>query len=226
MPLTGFNWARFADHLKKYNVVYIIGIIICIFLTNVVYTATAPRVPEEEEVLLYLVTHYAETEQLEPLEEEALAYGQTVDETLKLVHYETIMYNDPEQDPNSAMVLVARMSGGDADVYFANATATETIIGYEAFEPLDEYLANGWMEGLDLEPVYATNAETGEQVIAALSLDNVSALLDIGSFDNRGANLIIAGYGSNTETTLEVTEYMIRRLMEGYTYDASAQSEE
>jgi len=226
MPLTGFTWKRFVEHLKKYNITYIIGIIICIFLTNVVYTATAPRIPPEEEVMIYLVTHYSETQQLEPLEAEALEYGQTIDETLRTVHFETIMYNDPQQDANSAMVLVARMSAGDCDAYFTNEKATETIIGYDAFEPLDEHLANGWMEGLDLEPVYATNAETGEEVIAALSLDNVSALLDIGSFDNRGANLIISGYGSNTETTLEVTEYMIRRLMEGYTYDASAQSEE
>ncbi len=46
-------------------------------------------------------------------------------------------------------------------------------------------------------------------------LDNVDAFAELGSFNNEGAMLVIAVNGTNIDTSLEVTEYVIKTLMEG-----------
>lgn len=216
MPLKGINWFRLKEHFRKLAPLYIAGIVVCVFLTNLVYTVTRPRMPAEQEVMIYLVDDYTNIDPLSALADEALAYGQTVDETLLSMHFESIMFNDPAQDYNSAILLMARMSAGDGDVYFSNDLAITTLMGSGMCTPLDEYLAAGWMEGLDLEPIHFTNEETGETYIAALRLDNVDALRELGVMNNEGAFLVIAANSSNVETTMATTEYIVRRLMEGY----------
>lgn len=215
MPHKGFSWFQLKEHIRKYYFIYIIGFIACGMLSSMLYSSTAPRIPYEQEILLYLVDGYTSTEPLEKMEEQMLAYGQSIDETLQTVHFESILYNDPETDYNSNILLMARMALGDADVYLANSIGAEYICRAEAYLPLEDYLEAGWMEGLDLEPVYHTSEETGETRICSLSLDNVTALDEINAMFNDGAELIIAGNCSNIETTLEVTEYFIRELLEG-----------
>lgn len=224
MPLKGINWTRLKDHFRKFSPLYLAGIVICVFLTNLIYTMTRPQTPMEQEVMIYLVDDYANIEPLNALEADALAYGQSIDETLVSMHFESIMYTDPAEDYNSAILLMARMSVGDGDVYLANDIAITTLMGTGMCVPLDDYLAAGWMEGLDLEPVSFTNEETGETYIAALRLDNVTALRELGVMANEDAFLVMASNGTNLETSMATTEYIIRTLMEGY--DAPAEASE
>jgi len=216
MPLKGINWYRLKEHIRKFSPLYIAGFVVCVFLTNLVYTMTRPQTPMEQEVMIYLVDDYTNITPLEALAEDALAYGQSVDETLVSMHFESIMYTDPAQDYNSAILLMARMSVGDGDVYFANDIAITSLMGSGMCVPLDEYLAAGWMEGLDLEPVFFTNEETGETYIAALRLSNVDALAELGVMANENAFLVMAANSTNLETSMATTEYIIRTLMEGY----------
>lgn len=224
MPLTGLTWARFKEHLRKCGVFYVIGIVVCVLLTNLLYTTTRPQTPDDQEVLIYLVDAYAAAEPLDGLAADALAYGQSVDETLEEVRFEPILYNDPEQDYASSYLLVARMSVGDGDAYFASEIAVDYLMRSGIGLPLEDYLAAGWMEGRGLEPLEYTDEETGETHIVGLKLDNVTALSEMGSFRNENACLFIAGNGSNVETTMATVEYAIDRLLEGY--DAPAESTE
>ena len=129
--------APIKEHFRKCGVFYVAGIIVCMLLTNLLYTTTRPQVAAEREVLLYLVDALSNTEPLEPLAADALAYGQTVDETLEDVHFESILYNDPELDYTSSYLLATRMAAGDGDIYFASEIAADYMMRSEAFLPLD-----------------------------------------------------------------------------------------
>lgn len=216
MPLTGLTWARLKEHLRKCGAIYAAGIVICVLVTNLLYTTTRPQTPMEQEVLIYLVDAYSNPEPLDALAQDALAYGQSVDETLLELRFETILYNDPEQDYTSSMLLMARMSTGEGDAYLASEVAAQYMMGSGICMPLDDYLADGWLADAGLEPVTYTDPETGETYTAGLKLDSVSALSETGSFNNEGACLFIASNSTNVETTLETVEYIINELLEGY----------
>lgn len=224
MPFKGLTWFRFKEHLRKCGVIYVIGFIVCVLVTNLIYTTTRPQTPMEREVLFYLVDSYSNPEPLNAYAADILAYGQTVDETLEEVRFESINFNDPEQDYTSAYLIMARMSVGDGDVYLASETATNYMLGTEIGLPLDEYLADGWLAAYDLEPVTYTDVDTGTTYVVALRLDSVTALSELGSFYNEGACLFIGANSTNIETSMEVAEYVIAQLMEG-NY-ASAESNE
>lgn len=226
MPLTGLSWTRFKEHLRKTSPIYIVGIAICLILTNLIYTTTRPQVPDDQQVLVYLVSGYSDTEPLNSLAEQMLAYGQSVDETLEEVEFLSIQYSDPETDYTSSYVLMARMSVGDGDLYIACEQAMQYMVGSGLSLPLDEYLADGWMEGLELEPYVYTDEETGESYVAALNISSADALAKVGAFDNTDAYLIVAGNGTNIDTSMQTAEFMIRTLLEGYDVPAESASPE
>lgn len=215
MPLKGLSWFRLKEHLRKCAPIYIIGLIVCLLLTNLIYTSTRPQTPMDREVLVYLVDVYSDPVPLNAHAEDILAYGRTQDETLEEVRFESISFNDPEQDYTSAYLIMARMSIGDGDVYLASELATEYLLGYEIGLALEDYLDEGWMEEYGLEPVSYSDPETGETHVVALRLDDVDALADIGSFNNEGACLFIGGNSNNVDTSMQVIEYVVGQLMEG-----------
>lgn len=228
MPLTGLTWARIREHLRKTAPIYLVGAIIMIFLSDILYTSTRPQIPSDQEVLVYLVDGYSQPDLLDDLCADALVYGQQTDDSLLTVHAESIPYTDPETDYASAYVLMARMALGDGDVYLTNAIALEALAGNGCCYPLDDWLNDGWLESLGLEPWYytETDEDTGEETtyIAALSLDPINALRENGIFENQGAYLVIASNGTNIPTSRDVVTYMLERLAEG-TYAPAAAEE-
>ena len=219
MPLTGLSWPRIREHLRKTAPIYIVGVIIMIFVSDILFTSTRPQIPDDQEVLVYLVDGYSQPSLLDSLCADALAYAQSTDDMLLSVRAESIPYNDPEKDYTSAVVLVARMALGDGDAYFANATALEAIAANGGCYPLDEWLDAGWLEELGLERWTYTETDeasgTEKTYTAALSLDKIDALRDNGIFENRGAYLVIASNGGNIATTRETVTYMLTQLAEG-----------
>ena len=216
MPEKGFSKARFGEHIRKYSPLYICCSLVFLLVTSLIYSVTRPVTPPEREILIQMVDKYAAVDRLEPLEKDALAYGRTVDETLENVEFQHVLYNDPMNDPNSTYLLMTRMIDGTSDAFIGNSDASGYLLQGEVALPLDDYLANGWMEGLDLPTITFINEETGEEYIAALRLDNVTALSENGIFNNESACLIVAVNGTNIDTTMATLDYMIRSLMEGY----------
>ncbi len=219
MPLKGLSWARFREHLRKTMPIYIVGIVIMLFVSDILFTSTRPQVPDDQEVLVYIVDTYSTAEMLENLCADALVHVQQTDETLQSVEAQSITYSDSESDYTSNIVLIARMSVGDGDVYIVNESALSPIAANGVCYPLDTWIEEGWMEDLGLEPwVYTEeDVETGESVqyTAALKLTNISTLYDNGIVSSEDMYLIIASNGTNIETSKEVITYMIEQLAEG-----------
>jgi len=218
MPITKFSWPALKKHVRKFIWLYIALIIISCFLSNLLWTMTRPRVPAEKQVLIYLADAISYPEALDDIAGEMLAEGQIFDETLSEVAFESLMFANPEMDYTSAMVLMSRLSTGEADAFIASEDAMVTIASMEAALDLTEYIEAGWLAEYNLEPVPVTipNEETGESIslIAALSLNNVDALSARGAIKNENAYLLITPNSTNIETTMKTLEIMIEKLME------------
>lgn len=222
MPHFGISLYRLKEHFRKFWVVYIAGCVICAVFSSILFTSTAPRTPIEQQVLIYLADSVTDPEALEGIKADMLAHGQETDETLLEIVFEHLAYGDPQTDMYGPMILAARLSLREGDAFIASSYATEPLLANEVYMPLDDYIADGWLADLNLEPVMHTSQETGETHVAALRLDNVPALAEIGAINNNGAVLMIMWNSTNLETSMDVVEHMIRGLVEG-TY-ASAES--
>lgn len=224
MPHFGISLFRLKEHFRKFWAIYIVGCTICVLLSNIIFTSTTPQTPIEREVLIYLADSFTDSEALSGVAADMLAYGQETDETLEEIVFENLSYGDPQTDMYGPMILAARLSLREGDAFIASSFALEALLGNEVYLPLDDYLADGWLADLDLEPVMHTSVETGETHVAALRLDNVPALAEMGAINNNGAALMIMWNSTNLETSMNVVEHMIRGLVEG-TY-ASAENTE
>jgi len=223
MPITKFSWAALKENIRKFAVVYLAGICIMLACSNLIWTMTRPRIPDEQSVVIYIADEYSNPDALNPVAQKMLEGGQKVDETLREVAFYSLTYADPNQDYTGSMVLATRLSTGEADAFICNEYALANLQGAEAAIDLQPYLDAGWLEGLDVEPhtleIYEFN-ETGEvtavlgSYTGAIKLDNVDALYECGAMDNEGTYLIIASNGTNIDTTLETVEIMMRALME------------
>ena len=217
MPDTKFSFRALREHIRKYLWIYIVGIVACLVLSSLLWTTTRPRVPNEQNVTVYLTDGYANSDPLADVARDMLERTQAFDETLQEVTFLPLQYN--ADDYTSMMLLMTRLAVGEGDAFLANASAMEQLARSQALEPLDEYVDNGYLSIYDLEPYYFTleDEETGESetYLAGLSLDNVDALAQLGAFNNEGAFLCVANNGGNVQTTMKALEYMLEDLMEG-----------
>lgn len=218
MPITKFSWPALKEHIRKFSWLYIVLIIISLFLSNLLWSMTRPRTPAEQQVLIYLASAISNPEMLDDMAQEMLTEGQAFDETLESVEFQSLMFANPETDYTSAMVLMARLSTGDADAFIATEDAMVTITSMDAALDLEEYMADGWLAESGLEGITVTipNEETGESktLIAALKLDSLDALKQRGAMENENAYLLIAPNSTNLETTMKTIEIMVEKLME------------
>lgn len=230
MPITKFSWPQLREHIRKFLWIYLAGIVVCLFGSNLIWTMTRPQVPIEQAVLVYMADAYSNPDPLNGIAQDMLVRGQEFDETLQQVEFQSLQFSDPNTDYTSSMVMMARLSTGEGDVFLASEDALNYLIGSGATLPLDDYVANGWLSQYDLEPYYATvvtDEETGETetFMAALRLDEVDALLELEAFNNEGAYLVIASNGTNIETSMKTVEIMIEDLMEGNYHVATESTE-
>ena len=211
MPFKGLTWSRFKEHLRKTAPVYIIGFIICMLLTNLIYTTTRPQTPADREVLVYLVDSYSDPDPLNAYAGDILAFGQTVDETLEEVRFESIQFNDPEQDYTSAYLIMARMSVGDGDVYLASATATDYLLGAQIGLPLEQYLDEGWLTG-DEGPIAAVRAVyfAGDTLTHR---DFLGALMGCGIKRETVGDIYVSEGSCDFLVTREILPYLLQNFL-------------
>ena len=216
MPHFGLSWFRIKEHFRKTVGLYIIGIVICAVLSNVIFSATTPQTPIEQEVLIYLADSYTVSSNLDGVAAEMLAYGQETDPTLLEIDFEDLQYSNPEEDYYSTMILMTRLALNEGDAFIANKYCADQMMLQDYYLPLEDYLDAGWLEGLGLETVESTSQETGETHIAGIRLDTVTALADpLGAFSPAEAILMITPVSTNLETTMNVVEHMLINLVEG-----------
>ena len=224
MPDTRLTWFNIREHIRKFALIYAAVIAVVMVLGNLLWISTAPRVPDEARVLIYMVERWSDPDPLKDIAEDALEKTRAEDDTIREVTFETLMFTDPEEDYTGLMVLLTRLAVGEGDAFFANQAAMDVLVKNGACLPLDEYYANGWLKGSGLEPYYATitDEETGEttELLAGFKLDELDALAQLGAFDNEGAYLAIAKDGGNIESTMKAVTHVVADLREGVKADA------
>ena len=189
-----------------------------LFLNSLLWTTTAPRIPDNQSVIIYMIDSYSDPAPLRDLAQQMLSAVRAEDESLRSVEFQSLMYSDPETDTNSALLLMTRLVTGEADAFLACPESMASLTGSGAALPLDDYIAGGWLAEYDLKPCVVTleDDETGEQTTftAGLFLDSLDALAGMMAFDNNGACLVIASNGGNIGTTMKAVEVMVARLAE------------
>ena len=150
MPDTKFSFRALREHIRKYLWIYIVGIVACLVLSSLLWTTTRPRVPNEQNVTVYLTDGYANSDPLADVARDMLERTQAFDETLQEVTFLPLQYN--ADDYTSMMLLMTRLAVGEGDAFLANASAMEQLARSQALEPLDEYVDNGYRSIYDLEP--------------------------------------------------------------------------
>lgn len=216
MPDTGLNLANLKEHLRKNWVFYLVGILITVVLTNLLWTSTAPQIPTDQSVLIFLVDGYTNSEALDGVAADMLERLKTQDDTLQLVEFQNVMFSDPENNYASMMVLMARLAVAECDIFLASGEAMERLIASGTLLPLDAYYADGWLSDSGLEPYYATvEYEEGgqsETLLMGFKLDGVNALRESGAMNNEGAFLAISALSDNLETSMKAAEIMLEDL--------------
>lgn len=224
MPDTKLTLQNLKDHFRRYATVYAALLIVAAVASNLLWTTTTPRVPEDERVVIYLTDAYSNVEPLKPLAATLLAQGQADDPALREVSFESLMFADPETDYTGVMVLLARLAAGEGDLFLAGPDAMDALVSAGACLPLDDYYAAGWMSDSGLEPYYAEYADpnTGEVtlLLAGFRLDRLNALADMGAFKNAGGFMCVAVNGTNLETTLRTAEALAEALLKESEEDA------
>ena len=217
MPDTGLNLANLREHFRRHIAVYLAGIAAMAALTGLLWTATAPRIPSSRSVLIYLVDTYADPAPLDDIAADMLARTRAFDDTLESVEFQGLMYTDPSVNYAGEMLLMTRLSLGEADAFLCCEGAMNRLVSAGAALPLDDYAAAGWLDEYGLEPWYATveYEETGEKrtLLAGYRLDGVDALRALGAFENKGAYLAVAAASDNRDTAVRAVEVMLEDLL-------------
>ena len=177
---------------------------------------TAPTVPPEQSVIIYLAAGYSNPEPLSGIASEMLTETQKIDSTLKKVEFQSLQYIESEMDYSGPMTLLAKLSVGEGDAFLASRQVMDQLVLGGALLPLDEIVENGWLRRFELEPYNVTvkNEETGEETtyLAGLKIDTLDALSEMDAFRNEDAFLAIPANGTNQDTTLHALEIMVDAL--------------
>ena len=217
MPDTKFSFAKLREHARKHLWVYIIGIAVCLVLTNLLWTTTAPRIPSDQSLVIYLADMWSDPSALDAISRDVLEKLQA-DTDIREVDFQSLAYGDPSQDYTSAMLLMTRLATGECDAFLCNQACMDALLQSGVVLPLDDLVAGGWLSSYGLEPWYASVAdeETGEErtILAGLRLDSVDRLMELRAFNNEGAFLVLTSFDENQAETVKAMEYLLSDLTE------------
>lgn len=212
MPDTKLNGVNLREHLRRHLVAYIAVIAALMALTELVWTVTTPRVPDDRQVLIYLAGPYSDSTALDSVAADVTMRCREDFPELESVAFEGLLFMDPEESMTGRMLLMTRLATGEGDAFLASQDAMDALVSAGACLPLDEYWADGWLSGCGLEPYYAEAGEAGRR-LCGLRIDALHALYDLGAFDNRGAYLAVAANGRNLDSTLRAVALAAEALI-------------
>ena len=112
MPEYGITRERLRNHFLRLWVVYLAGIVLLVFLNNLVYTITRPGYSAAETFKIMLVNADVS------LQEDALLQRT---EPLGFRAVEMMELSFSPEDAASRMLLITQLISGDADVYIIDA---------------------------------------------------------------------------------------------------------
>jgi len=216
MPDTSFSWRGLREHLRKYLWVYLLGVALSLLGTQLLWTVTQPRLSIGECINIHMADAYSNPEPLRAFAPDILQRVQADDERVKQVEFESMLFTD--QVYTSNMLLLARLSVGECDAFLASPLAMDALVASGALEPLDDWLADGWLSEYGLEPYVVTTEDEGTVAsatwTAGLRLDSLDILAQLGAFNNEEACLCVCANGDNVQATRKALEYLLNDLTE------------
>ena len=202
--------AALKEHLRKHLALYIVCVALALMLSNLLWTVTEPRIPSDQTVLIYLVDRFYDPDALQDVADDMLA--RAGDDRLRSVSFQSIQYSDDTRDYTGRILLLTRLSTGEADAFLASAPGMQALAEMGALAPLDAYLAEGWLGRFGLAPFRTVIGEGGAEQTAGLRLDSVGALRDMGAFFNEGACLALSAHSDKPDETRQALEVMLEDL--------------
>ena len=211
VPNTKLTRQRWKDHFYYGKWIYIVLAIVAIFVTDLLYSTTEYRPPDERKVTVQFVSASATTgDDIENTTQQILSTLAPVDETLEAVEFYVINFSGDESDYYGAQKFFVELAAGENDVYVANSAILNSIIAQGAALPLDPYIESGLItvpEGAELfqhrEPVFdeeGNDLGTGEMRVYGFSTDPMVQMPYQVNMSNEGYAFIITSMSPNPET--------------------------
>ncbi len=168
---TPVNRRTLKQHLTYNWWKYLLLLVIGVFGVDLLYTVTAPRIPDDRKVDFFIygnvdlekLTEYTEKVRLEEMPDL---------ETIQIV----TLYMDDQYGPMQLMTYIA---AGEGDVYLLSREDFLSLASEDAFVPLEEDPAlMETLSGVDLQRGWRKNTETGENHLYGIPQDKLPGLIN------------------------------------------------
>ena len=193
---TPINKEKIRNHITYHGWAYVLVAVVAALGWNLVYTVTAPRVPEEKRIDLYVLSGTTSNEIvdafLKPLWEE---YAPEMESVSSVVIGMVDDYATPMQ-------LSAYVAAGEGDIYFLTETYFKSLASQGARLPLEELVDSGAIDvtGIDLAKGYVTyisqydendNPVATAQGLYGIPLESLYGYMNGMQIDNRALYAVI-----------------------------------
>ena len=185
---------------------YVLCLAAGVFLVNLIFTVTAPRVPEDRRVDFY-VYGYADQTSLDAYMEKVRRNEITDMESMT----SSLYYQDATYGPMQLAALVAAREG---DLFLLPRDEFNSCSSSESFIPLedDEELMSIFNEaGVDLRRGWRTLPDSDETHLYGIPLDALPGLNALCYADN--GFLSVTTYGGNLENTMKFFRILCRDMI-------------
>ena len=185
---------------------YILFLVIGIFGVDLLYTVTAPRIPDDKKVDLY-ISGYVDTEKLEEYTEKVRSEEMPWLEKIQQV----TLYTDDQYGPMQLMTYIA---AGEGDIYLLPRENFLSLSSEGAFIPLenDPELMQ-ILSSIDLQRGWRKNTETGENHLYGIPQDKLPGLIQYAYCSN--GFLSVHFTNKNEENALAFLRILCRDMLQG-----------
>ena len=200
---TPVNAASLKHHLTYNWWKYVLALLAGTMLVNLVFTVTAPRVPEEKKVEFYIFG-YADQVSLNAYMEDIRVRDMPEMETMT----SNISYPD---DTYGAMILTTYVAANEGDLYLLPRDDFLSLASSGAFLPLEEdkeLMAVFNEAGIDLRRGWRTLSDSDETHLYGIPMDTLPGLSSLCWCEN--GYLAVMAYGGNTDNTLRFLRILCR----------------
>ena len=196
---------HFHYSLWKYGLLAILAV----FGWNLIYSATAPQVPEDKKVVMGIYA-YGENQGIDAYMEQVRAdYMPDMQELSAPFIMPDATYGD--------MILSTRIAARECDIYILPKTQFQSYAAQGAFMPLEEALpdliADLEAAGVSLSRGMRTVDETGEKHQFGIPCVKMSALQTMLLCDMSDMYLCVFFSTENDENVLKFTDYFVRDML-------------
>ena len=191
-----YNW-------WKYLLLAVIGF----FAVDILYTVTAPRIPDDKKVEFYIYG-YSDQDQLD-----AYMAGVRRDYMPDMESMTShLIVND---DTYGAMMLTTYMAAGEGDLYLLPRDQFLSLAGQGALVSLEDNAElMDWFNqrGLSLQNGWRKNTETGETHLCGIPQEKIPGLIQYAYAQDGYVCVVVTG--GNIDNTMKFLNYLVRDLAE------------